>query len=234
MYARNNPLIYTDPTGEFFLGAITGFWKGVFTGKNPFKTAVQGGVNEVKIWAGLFTSDSNKSGWGQVWEVVSRFIWQLPQTLVGYTFAQVSNYAGQVDNVDYYGGATVISGNYWGQGNGAAVTMGSYITGGRNLTADPNTSLFQHEYGHYIQSQRVGWGYLVSHGIPSLRSAAKDEPNYDHDDFWTEQDANKKAYEYFYSKMDNDLNWHFVNNPINDANWVNAVQNRHIGILPLC
>ncbi|GHT76109.1 hypothetical protein AGMMS50262_13420 [Bacteroidia bacterium] len=190
-YALNNPMKYTDPNGEFIFGFIAGFWKGVFTGKNVFKSAWEGGVNEVKIWAGLFASDPNKNFGGRVWEVISRFTWQLPQTLFGYGFAQISNYAGQVDKVDYWGGATVSSGNNWGSG---AVTMGSFITGNRELKADPNNSLFQHEYGHYLQSQEMGWGYLARVGLPSLMSANGDG-YHKYQPF--EQDANRRAFMYF-------------------------------------
>lgn len=155
-------------------------------------------MNEVKIWGGLFTSDSNKGFFGQVWEIASRFTWQLPQTLVGYGFAQLSNYAGQVDKVGYKGGATVLGGNNWG--SGGAVTLGSYIMGSRAIAADPNNSLFQHEYGHYLQSQSMGLGYLSRAGIPSLMSANKNDGNHKFQP--SEQDANRRAFMYFNKNTD--------------------------------
>jgi RHS repeat-associated protein len=225
-YCLNNPLIYTDPTGEFIFGYASGFFRGLFSGKNPFKEGWKGGVNEVKIWGGLFVSDPNKNFGERLWEVTSRFTWQLPQTVAGSIFSHVSNYAGQVDKVEYWGGATVLSGNFWGQGG--AITMGSFINGGRDLKADPHNSLFQHEYGHYIQSQRTGWGYLFSHGIPSLKSAIKagKDPNHIHNDFWAEQDANKKGYEYFYKKYGDDLIWR-SSNKINDQAWIDRIHNKY-------
>lgn len=70
-----------------------------------------------------------------------------------------------------------------------------------------------HEYGHYLQSQEYGWGYLFSVGIPSLISAAKDKGWYamveeiephkgickvkKHMTKWFEMSANKKARDYF-------------------------------------
>lgn len=125
----------------------------------------------------------------------------MPQTIVGTGYTTVSNWAWQVDKVDYWGGATVSSGQNWGLGAGAAVTLSNYITGGRNLKADPNNSLFQHEYGHYLQSQSMGWAYLPRVGIPSLMSTM----NYDdgnHDFQLYEQDANRRAFTYFNENVD--------------------------------
>jgi RHS repeat-associated protein len=215
-YARNNPLMYTDPSGEFLLGAIAGFWKGVFSGQNPFKTAWQGGANETKIWAGLFASDRNKNFGERFVEIISRFTWQLPQTMVGYAWAQTSNYLGQVDKVDYYGGATVLNGNNWGQ---SAVTLSSYIIGDRTIAADPNNWLFQHEYGHYLQSQSMGPAYIPRVGIPSLMTK---EGVHDFQAF--EQDANRRAFMYFnknvdgfyksYNDKDLPYGWDFYRNPL--------------------
>ena len=126
------------------------------------------------MWGGLFATgsymnhQSHRNFWTASWELISRFTWQLPQTMIGHGYAQFSGYAGQVDNVDYWGGATVMSGNNWGQ---KAVTLSSFIIGDRTISADPNNSVFQHEYGHYLQSQSMGWGYLSRIGIPSLMSA---------------------------------------------------------------
>jgi hypothetical protein len=101
MYALNNPLRYTDENGEFIFGYVSGFFRGLFSWENPFKAGWQGGVNEVKICAGLLTFDSNKNFWQQKWEIVSHFTWQLPQTIVGLGFSNVSNWAWQVDKVDF-------------------------------------------------------------------------------------------------------------------------------------
>ncbi|WP_307984016.1 FG-GAP-like repeat-containing protein [uncultured Bacteroides sp.] len=190
-YCMNSPLCYVDESGEFLLGYTFGFFRGLFTGKNPFKTGWQGGVNEVKIWGGLFTTDMRKNFLGQAWEMLSRFTWQSPQTFFGLAFSTFSNWAGQVDDVDYWGGATVVRGNNW---NSGAVTLGSYIIGNRNIEADPNNYLFQHEYGHYLQSQEMGLAYIPTVGIPSLKSAAKSR---DHSLQKFEQDANRRAFNYF-------------------------------------
>ncbi|MCB9017429.1 MAG: hypothetical protein H6544_02325 [Prevotellaceae bacterium] len=233
-YCMNNPLKYTDPDGEFLVGFISGFVKGLVKGENPFKTGWQTGVNELKIATGLIATDSNKNFGEQLLEIVSRVTWQAPQTLVGNLYSNVSNWAWQVDKVEYYGGATVLSGNFFG-GKGA-VTLGSYINGSRSLAANPNNSLFQHEYGHYLQSQDMGWGYLSRVGIPSLMSTASyDDGNHDFQPY--EQDANLRAFKYFnknvkgfyqteaeyrYNQREEiDKGWNFHQNPmdINHIGW---------------
>ena len=222
MYARNNPLSYIDPCGEFVIGFLSGFIRGLVQGTGAFQTGWQTGVNEMKIWGGLFASDRNKGFGGRLWETVSRFTWQLPQTVAGFGFSLVSNWAWQVDRVAYWGGATVSSGNFWGGGDGSAVALGSFIAGGRNLVACPHNSLFQHEFGHYLQSQAFGWAYLPLVGIPSLRSAAGGGG---HSLRVFEQDANRRAFLYFnrnvegfYKSFDErfeNRGWDFVRNPLN-------------------
>ncbi|GHT77515.1 hypothetical protein FACS189413_19220 [Bacteroidia bacterium] len=165
-----------------------GFYRGLFTLQNPFKTAKETSLNEDKIYLGLsyaIASDPHFSS-------------QLPQMALGFLFAMIGNYAGQVDNVSYWGGATVMGGNNWGKSG--AVTLGSFIMGGPSIKADPNNSLFQHEYGHYLQSQEMGWGYLTRVGIPSLMSASMNDGNHKYQIF--EQDANRRAFMYFNEKVE--------------------------------
>ena len=97
-YCGNNPVMYTDPNGEFFIidSWILGFIHGFFsTGNNRWEaawnTANRIASNDLKLWGGLFITDPNKSFFGQVWEIVSRFTWQAPQTLAGFTLSQFAN-----------------------------------------------------------------------------------------------------------------------------------------------
>jgi hypothetical protein len=106
---------------------------------------------------------------------------------------------GDIRNVDYYDGATVIqtgSRGYWG------ITLGGYITGSSYIKPDYKNSLFQHEYGHYIQSQKSGWFYLSKYGIPSALS----KEGTDHSIHPAEQDANSRAFGYF-SENVAEFNW---------------------------
>jgi len=221
-YCLNNPLKYSDPSGEFFI--IDSWLIGLFSG--GFKEANKWAWNDIKIWGGLFASDPNKGLLGRFWETISRFTWQLPQTIGGWGTAQACNtlgLKGGVESVKYKYGATVVSTqNSW---DGAAITQGSYIVGGSELQADPNNSLFQHEYGHYIQSQSIGWAYYQRVGLPSAGSEhGKYKLNYpSHDYHPVEQDANRRAFLYFNKHvtgfqndtyLSDNLGWNFVKNPL--------------------
>ena len=193
-YCLNNPLKYRDDTGELFLidDFVFGFWRGIFTGKNPFKTGWQSTKNSFNIWKGLFSLDSNKSFWGRVGEFFSRFTYQLPQTALGLFSAHGYNMFGSVEKVKSLYGATVLTTH--NMKGTSAMTLGSFIIGNSGTYADPNNATFQHEYGHYLQSQAMGWAYLSKVGLPSLFSAAGSG---DHKYKPFELDANYRAFNYF-------------------------------------
>ena len=221
-YCGNNPVMFTDPDGEFFIvdSWILGFIHGFFsTGSNRWEaawnTANRIASNDLKLWGGLFITDPNKSFGGQVWEVLSRFTWQLPQTMLGLGYSQFSNtlegwgLGSGIRSIEYLYGATVVSHN---SNIGGAVALGSYINGGPSLVADPNNSTFQHKYGHYIQSQTFGIFYLSRYGIPSLLNCRGQK---DHRYHPVEQDANIRAFKYFNKYIDNSsFSWDFKIHPI--------------------
>ncbi len=185
VYCGNNPAMYVDPDGEFF-SFFVGFFKGLFKGENPFKTGWTHQMNTFKILGGMFIGES-------FWDVLSKWTWELPQHIAGVIGGYGVNLIGDV-KVDYWGGATTIAhqgGKAWG-----GFTLGSYIQGDYTLEADPNNTLFQHEYGHYLQSKASGPLYLAKYAIPSLYDAAKDNVG-THWAHPTEQDANARALKYF-------------------------------------
>lgn len=55
------------------------------------------------------------------------------------------------------------------------------------------SSLYKHEYGHYIQSQWFGPTYLFAIGAPSLLTVNAKDNDY----MYWERTANKKASSYF-------------------------------------
>jgi len=201
-YCFNNPLIYTDPTGEIF-GTIFGLVADLFN--NVFVRSPKGEKwdwTQTKLgWEidkGLFHTDPNKSTGERIWEFVSRLTWQLPQTLAGDLFVSTANAFGAVNNVTHNYGMTAVD---MGLKDGNAITIGFYSSGPKGYTADWRDHLFVHEYGHYIQSQQWGPLYLPAIGIPSLQSAIlqkKDNPDSPrHSDRWFEADASYKAAAYF-------------------------------------
>lgn len=255
-YCLNNPLKYTDPDGNFFLETFfvavidfieTAFFKGGLdiTSSGAMEDAWED-FDPTASWSktnkswnmslGFYKTDSDKSFWERAWEIASRFTWQSPQSFLGSTVNQVHNIFGGVKSVSFYGGATVVE-SYakdWG-----AFTLGNYINGScyyvtRNgsslvehgIKADPGNSLFQHEYGHYLQSQSHGLNYLLIDAMPSLLST---KLSGDHRKFSIEMDANRRAFKYFtecndgYSHMGKDENgnsvwmsseWDWGNNPL--------------------
>jgi RHS repeat-associated protein len=222
-YCLNNPVMYSDPNGEFVIvdSWIVGFVSKLFETsslKQSWQEANKRAINDVKIWGGLFAMDPNKNFWGKIGEVVSRFTWQVPQTFVGWLVAESCNtlgFGGGVESVDYKYGATVTRTNNSGWG---AVTLSSYITGDNSIRADANNSLFQHEYGHYIQSQATGIFYLPRYGIPSGLNCLG--PNkYRHKYHPVEQDANIRAFKYFNDNIDGFNQWDSDRHPINGYVW---------------
>ncbi len=226
-YCLNNPLKYNDETGEFFFFTILNAVKDFFV--NTFG----------KVWTQGFNAWSNSSNWhstvmafkidmglfkGNFKQIISRFTWEYPQTFLGHIAGSIQNTCYGVKSVSYYDGATAIE--YYKEDWGA-FTLGSFINGERGLQADPNNSLFQHEYGHYLQSQEMGWAYISRVAIPSLMSAKKDNDNHDYQPF--EQDANRRAFLYFnkhvkgfyktYNERKENRGWNFYNNPL-DVNHI--------------
>ena len=72
--------------------------------------------------------------------------------------------------------------------------------GNRGLYADPHNRLFQHEYGHYLQSQSMGPAFIPRVAIPSLMSTMYDDKSHAFQPF--EQDANRRAFLYFNKNVD--------------------------------
>jgi RHS repeat-associated protein len=217
-YALNNPLVYTDESGEFIstiLSAVVNFFW------NVGRTFSQG----IHAWTGKEDWRMTYNGWridtgwlrGSFKQIVSRFTWELPQSLVGYLWSTSRNVTGSVDNVEFFDGATFVINENASKNNG--VSIGSFLNINDKDKMPTNADgkfdptfdhLYMHEYGHYIQSQEYGWGYLVSVGVPSLFSAKNSKSLGDdelnpygletHDTKWYELRANKKASKYFGEK----------------------------------
>ncbi|MBF4472946.1 hypothetical protein IRZ80_16255 [Flavobacterium sp. HJJ] len=160
--------------------------------------------NAFKIDLGVFQTDKNRTFFGQVSQVFGRLSWELPQTDIGNMYTHFQNITGNIDRVDYFGGATFATNENSKKTNG--ITFGSYININikdrikgnfeDRVLSDP---LFMHEYGHTIDSQYFGPLYLFAIAIPSGISAWQSVNRKDnaHDHYWTEIRANNKASRYF-------------------------------------
>ena len=71
-----------------------------------------------------------------------------------------------------------------------------------NLSPGPDNSIFQHEYGHYIQSQAYGLFYLIDIGLESIQTVNSDKHRF----MWYEREANSFSFEYF-NRLGIDFIW---------------------------
>ena len=217
-YALNNPLRYTDVTGEFLGTIITtlirlpiAIVEGVIipyfvsfndsskAGKmvdSAWKEFGQRVANAAKIDAGLFAWDKHRTIAGNLFSYVSRFTWESKQTVLGNFVSHFRNNFWRT-NVEYYHGATLVNRNGH-RNNGWGMTLGSYING-YNLEADPQKErTFAHEYGHTKQSMVLGPLYLSLVGIPSIIGSVSDDIGLsDHHREWYEVWSNQMSYNYF-------------------------------------
>ena len=162
----------------------------------PFKTHLK---TTAQITRGLFLTDTMRSPFGRVWQLFSRFTWELPQTLVGWSFSLARAWVGRVERVDVLGGITFVSGRTRSFGGG--VSLGSFVDlwlwhalSGQDESFVLCDQLCMHEFGHTADSQRFGWLYLPIIGLSSLISALGKG---NHSVFWTEIRANNHAKRYF-------------------------------------
>lgn len=170
-------------------------------------------VNAAQIFLGRYYTDENGDAWDQALQGFSRFTWEGPQTWAGYNWSQIRSIMGDVDVVDYLGGATFcIKEN----GSSGSVSLGNYINAdlsGNYEGSITKHAVLMHEYGHTFDSREMGPMYLFTIGIPSIISASnykETEVNgistTTHRLFWTEQRASMKALLYFQKHYDVDKN----------------------------
>lgn len=193
-YCLNNPMKYTDENGEFFL--LTGIIAIGNTISNVFRHGLNfsqytwnATVNSFKLDLGMFK--------GNVFQVLNKWTWGFVNSVVGYTVAQTLNVLGQIKYITDLDGMLAISGPMYSN-KGKAFTIAHYSFGPRHYKADWRDHLFVHEYGHYMQAQRMGIGFVYIVGIPSLLSAAQiTTGDMTHSERWFEVDASTLGAKHF-------------------------------------
>jgi hypothetical protein len=141
--------------------------------------------------------------------VLSRFTWELPQTMLGITVGTINLLRMEVDAVEQRDGVVVLRG--WRDVRGwGGICFGTVILGDERIAAQLNNRLYMHEFGHTLQSRAVGPIYLLKYGLPSLLSAAGRGTHNQHP---VERDANARACDYF-SKQPGFETWPADFNPL--------------------
>lgn len=136
--------------------------------------------NSVAIWSSF--------GRGTFGQILSKFTWELPQQLAGVVSGHVHNMVGNINSVTHRQGATLVETHHAILGSGL-YTLGSIITIESKWYS---AKVYKHEYGHYLQSQRIGPAYPAI-AIFSMLSASASSvfPSWSHDRFFTETWADR-------------------------------------------
>lgn len=138
-----------------------------------------------------------------------RFVWELPQMLLGYTVAMMRIIAHQVDRVEYIHGITYAIDEGRKDFSNMGMSLGNVV----NMWLSDSLmhdfehevrfsfgQIMMHEFGHTIDSLRLGPLYLIVVGIPSYLSVWLEQwlvGSYRHRDLYAERWANKHAQRYF-------------------------------------
>lgn len=195
-YCMNNPLKYTDKSGKFFVFTIL---NGMFdlvgnTFKHGFNVSQYNWSKTINAWnidRGMFK--------GNFLQILNKWTYSIGNSFVGNVVANGANLIGKVNDVTYMDGMAAISGVTSGN---AAVTIGHYSMGPKGYKADWRDNLFVHEYGHYIQTQFMGFMYFPVVAIPSLFSAwfTSKWSGMEHNERWFEVNASKLGAKHFDKK----------------------------------
>lgn len=192
-YCLNNPLKYTDSSGEFFLfAAVTDFVGNLFKhGVNVSQYNWTKTKNAWDIDRGMFK--------GNFVQILNKWTWGLSNSVIGNVVGHALNMYGAVRKVTYLDGMAALSGVIDGN---SAFTVGFYSFGPTNYTADWRDNLFVHEYGHYMQSQRLGSFYFPVVAEPSFFSAMATSrwSGMEHKERWFEVEASELGAKHFDKK----------------------------------
>ena len=227
-YCFNNPLVYTDPSGEF-IGTIwtagidllktistkggLEFWN--WNGGNSYVAQAWKAFDPTALWSktnkawqidmGWFRTDKDKPFVFQSWQIFSRFTYfEFALTLTGNIVGHYHNVLGNVESVENFYGATVLN-LYEDRISAQAFTIGPYITGDINSTTISyrvNGDL-THESSLLIHEyghylEYRSWGTVGS--LIGALNSAKYSPDEINPKSWCERDASLRGMQYFEKK----------------------------------
>lgn len=166
-------------------------------------------ISIFKIFFGLLIPNKKHNIFLQFGEILLRITWEIPQTIFGLASALFLVLIGQGKRVIFSNGATILK----CKSKFGGFTLGNYVIGDSEISGNPNQRLFQHEYGHYLQSQKSGPIYLFKYGLPSLISSYRNN-FYVHSKHPVEIDANIRAKGYWDKHYEQKYAWDMQYNPI--------------------
>lgn len=209
-YCLNNPLKYTDKDGQFFLftvfNAVTDAIGNAFAHGFNFKHYNWSRtLNAWKIDMGMFK--------GNIGQIVNKWTYGIINSVIGNEVSHTLNTIGLVDNVTDMDGMLALSSRIVPGSN--AFTIGQYSIGPKGYVADWRDNLFVHEYGHYIQTQRIGALYFPIVAIPSVFSDlfTSKWSGMKHRERWFETNASKLGSSYFDKKYGSGAKGYEKGNP---------------------
>lgn len=107
------------------------------------------------------------------------YLWQLPQNVIGWVLSLFAEHKINIGDVQVYTAK-------WMQGG---ISLGQYV-----LVKTFDATTVRHEYGHSIQSKKLGWFYLLVIGLPSIVHAVVwrcSKKRWNYYAFYTEKWADK-------------------------------------------
>ncbi|MCP4176261.1 MAG: hypothetical protein GY756_00675 [bacterium] len=228
-YAFNNPLKYTDPSGEFISTILTSI-KGLFEalGENVgdfFRTGFKGGFdltllcNNKNAWSSLWAENDRKTrqSWsefghqvGNAWKIDVGFIQAFKNgsstllgAIPGYYSAIWYNMSNKVEQVERFEGATVVKLKNGKMPGSYAMTLGNFIIGDEVATGLSGSTMLTLEESVLIHE----YGHYlqskalgpISYIVSGINSVRHQNEELD-SKAWSERDASLRGLEYFREK----------------------------------
>lgn len=166
------------------LSVVSGLYRGIiFKNWDTFFFAF-------RIFGGNFIIEENSGFIKGFLTIISRVVWEQPQTMIGNFGMHVLNIVWLLKKIDVWKHTLVCQGVFL---NGGGIALGSYIM--IDLQDSPVVNIFpmdertvpekiliRHEYGHSLQSISSGPLFIFKYGLPSILMQG-----------WTEGDADFRS-----------------------------------------